>query len=158
MTLSSQIYNSCKGLVRIDPEKRTSLYAVRDSLENIIAQMPDNFIPLTIDAVYRFDNGDQHPYSIDFTNIIGLGFAGLNLYRQKLIDQSLNSAHRSYVTRFEEINAGNRDSVTSRRDQASHNSERNKSLCNFYCDVFTPRVSEKILAQKNNRQSKAQGD
>jgi len=61
-----------KGLVRIDPEERTNLDDVHVDLAKIIEQMPEDFVPLTIEG------SNEHPKAIDFTNIIGTGF--LNFY------------------------------------------------------------------------------
>ena len=57
-----------KGLVRIAPEERTDLYDVHADLAKIIEQMPEDFVPLTIEG------NNEHPKAIDFTNIIGTGF------------------------------------------------------------------------------------
>ena len=57
-----------KGLVRIDPKERTDLLDVQANLTKIIEQMPNNFVPLTIEG------SNEHPKAIDFTNIIGIGF------------------------------------------------------------------------------------
>ena len=61
-----------KGLVRIAPEERTNLDDVHADLAKIIEQMPEDFVPLTIEG------SNEHPKAIDFTNIIGTGF--LNFY------------------------------------------------------------------------------
>ena len=61
-----------KGLVRIAPEERTNLDYVLADLAKIIEQMPEDFVPLTIEG------SNEHPKAIDFTNIIGTGF--LNFY------------------------------------------------------------------------------
>ena len=39
-----------KGLVRIDPKERTDLLDVQANLAKIIEQMPNNFVPLTIEG------------------------------------------------------------------------------------------------------------
>ena len=57
-----------KGLVRIAPEERTNLDDVHADLAKIIEQMPEDFVPLTIEG------SNEHPKAIDFTNIIGTGF------------------------------------------------------------------------------------
>ena len=57
-----------KGLVRIAPDERTDLGDVHADLAKIIEQMPEDFVPLTIEG------SNEHPKAIDFTNIIGTGF------------------------------------------------------------------------------------
>ena len=57
-----------KGLVRINPKKRTDLDIVRVKLTKIINEMPAYFVPLTIEG------NNEYPIAIDFMNIIGSGF------------------------------------------------------------------------------------
>ena len=85
-----------KGLVRIDPEERTDLDIVHADLAKIIEQMPEDFVPLTIEGT------NKHPKAIDFT-IIGTRFRNFYISYLKLDNVLHRSMFNSNPSTFKAI-------------------------------------------------------